>query len=266
MRTNPFADVTDNLVIWICKMHQSRSDFSLAKQRDGRTSHVLHPVRIPQIFKFAFCTRPRMTPSSCVAACLWCLSLAPAHHMHTEEGGVPVKWRRVQQRLNTNRYEICTEARWARPLLSAHVRAFQHDKWAPLDEELRRLTVSKRNHSSDLALVFLESSSPTAAEGFIPFVNLFRFVFAVGGIYCHSGHCFVFLHVFRFMFQLTDWHSEWLPKEKFIFLSRPRHMMWSGFRLSSAIFFPLLSPLVPCGIWGILGYLSLSEVFGGTFH
>lgn len=103
-------------------------------------------LQIPQIFSFAFCTRPRMTPSSCVTTCLWCLSLTPADHMHTEEGEVPVKRRRVQQWLNTNRYEICTETRWARPLLSAHVRAFQHDKWAPSDKELRRLTVSKCNY------------------------------------------------------------------------------------------------------------------------
>lgn len=172
MRTNPFPDMTDNLVIWICKMHQSTSAFSLPKQRDGRTSHVLHPVQIPQIFKFAFCTRPRMTPSSWVTSCLWCLSLAPADHMHTEEGGVPVKWRRVQQWLNTNRYEICTEARWARPLLSAHVRAFQHDKWAPSDEELRQLTVSKCNHSNDLASVLLESFFSNNCRGIYPLCRL----------------------------------------------------------------------------------------------
>lgn len=61
------------------------------KERDGRTSHMLHPVQIPQISRFAFCTRPRMTPSSYVTTCLWCLSLTPANHVHTEEGGVPVK-------------------------------------------------------------------------------------------------------------------------------------------------------------------------------
>lgn len=39
----------------------------LPKQQDGRTSHMLHPVQIPRIFRFAFSTWPQMTPSSYVA-------------------------------------------------------------------------------------------------------------------------------------------------------------------------------------------------------